>query len=102
MISNKSLINAFIRGSWYTNDRNGSMEVRYNHLYSYNTCIAERALDGVIYVNTTKYSPTTSKQQNLLKTLLRNYGVAYREANNLPYNIANVAKYYNKPYNNIF
>lgn len=94
MISNKSLIAAFIRGNWHTNGRNGCMEVRYNHLYSYNACIAERALDGVIYANTTKYSQTTRKSQNLLKILLTDYGVRHKEVGNLPRNIANVAKYY--------
>lgn len=96
MISNKSLINAFIDGNCYTNSRNGSMCVQHDRLYSYNTCIAERALNGVIYVNTTKYSQTTSKQQSLLVRLLNDNGISYKKIGNLPWNVTSIAKYHGK------
>lgn len=39
-------------------------------LYSYNTAVAHRGSDGTITINTTKYSPTTSKQLGYLKRLI--------------------------------
>lgn len=36
-------------------------------LFSYNTCIAEFDKNGWLWINTTKYSVTTSKHQSMLK-----------------------------------
>ena len=45
-------------------------------LYSYNTCIGQW-VGNVVYINTTKYSNTTTKLQNYLlyKTINYNLGV---------------------------
>lgn len=48
-------------------NKNGSLESTGLKLYSYNTCIAEWYLEyNCILLNTTYYSNTTSRHQNLL------------------------------------
>ena len=69
MISNKTLIAGFLSGTM-NGKRNGSMSVSDDgrRLFSYATCIAERA-DNCIVINETKYSMTTSKQQGILNRM---------------------------------
>lgn len=43
-----------------------NLESTGDRLYSYSTCIAQRKDDGIVYINNTKYSTTTSKHQNLV------------------------------------
>lgn len=62
MKSNYDVVQAFYKKQ---SAKNASMSTNGLKLYSYNTCIAEH-IDGKIVVNKSKYSNTTSKQQNLL------------------------------------
>lgn len=74
-VSNDSVIDAFISG-----DR----KIRSQHLYinrnsngtrtlvNYSTPIAYLSKDGVMYVNSRRYSVTTSKIQNRLRAALSN------------------------------
>lgn len=53
-------------------------------IYSYHTWIAGRAENGMRYLNRTKYSVSTSRQQNALKALLDTEGVGYSEVSGVP------------------
>jgi hypothetical protein len=69
MITNKNLIANFISGR---ESQNGSMRTDGRKLFSYFTCIAQRTPKGII-VNGSKYSPTTSRQQGLLRYALQGF-----------------------------
>lgn len=75
MLTNKEMCIAFVKGST-KGVRNGSMSISTDgtKLLSYFTTIAERVGDTII-VNSTKYSVTTSRQQNLLRKELSGYNV---------------------------
>lgn len=62
-MTNKEVCNAFVNK---TNGQSGSMRTDGVKIYSYNTCIGEW-VDGKIIINASKYSVTTSKQQNYLR-----------------------------------
>lgn len=51
-------------------------------LYSYNTCIGQWVGD-VVYINTTKYSNTTTKLQNYLLAQIRTHGLDTEIFNNI-------------------
>lgn len=78
MISHKELINAFINGK---TAHNNSMHTDGTKLYSYETCIAQKTSNGIIF-NSCKYSVTTSKQQSYTRDILRKYGFEYTEIDN--------------------
>lgn len=40
-------------------------------IYSYQTILVDRTKQGVVCLNSTKYSPTTTRHQNALEALLR-------------------------------
>ena len=63
-MKNKDLIRAYANGA--TSDKCGNLSINGDRLYSYYTCIAERRNGGHI-INDTKYSPTTSRHQSLLR-----------------------------------
>lgn len=44
-------------------------------LFSYDTCIAQWKDDNTIYLNITKYSPTTSHHVSLTRRYLNNYHI---------------------------
>ncbi len=48
----------------------GSISTDGNRIFSYSTVIVERLESGAILSNTTKYSSTTSQQQNSLRAAL--------------------------------
>lgn len=58
----------------------GSLQSDGMKLYSYLTCIAEWDKDALL-INITKYSPTTSHHQNLLKRHCDRLGIDYIEIN---------------------
>lgn len=60
----KTLLQSFLGGA--TEGKAASLSISGNRLFSYSTVIAQRSPGGLI-VNTTRYSPTTSKYQNMLK-----------------------------------
>ena len=78
MISHKELINAFIDGK---TAHNGSMHTDGTKLYSYETCIAQKTSNGIIF-NSCKYSITTSKQQSCTRDVLHKYDLEYTEIDN--------------------
>ena len=51
-------------------------------LYSYNTCIGQW-VGNVVYINTTKYSNTTTKLQNYLLAQIRARGLDIEIFNNI-------------------
>lgn len=51
-------------------------------LYSYNTCIGQW-VGNVVYINTTKYSNTTTKLQNYLLAQIRARGLDTEIFNNI-------------------
>lgn len=54
-------------------------------LYSYNTCIGQW-VGNVIYINTTKYSNTTTKLQNYLLFKTRNHRLGVEILDDVPKN----------------
>lgn len=70
MANRDSIINAFQEGGKKGKASSLSIEDKGSKgtlLYSYATPIAYRDSKGKIYKNTTKYSPTTSTQQNKIR-----------------------------------
>lgn len=65
-MTNKEVIEAFLRGQRAANST-GSLSSTIDCLYSYSTCIAEYNKDGILYINGTKYSNTSSRHVTLLK-----------------------------------
>lgn len=59
-------------------------------LFSYNTIIAER-INGVMYANFTKYSPTTSTAQNKLAYVLNGHAIIVE--GNVPRNTQSLANF---------
>lgn len=81
-MSNEKVIRAFLNGyqaqtqlrpieGQYFKGR--TLWTRDNKLVNYNTNMA-RLEEGVVYVNKSKYSRTTSKIQTMLKSLASQYG----------------------------
>lgn len=53
-------------------------------IYSYGTCIVERAGAGVVLFNRTPYSVTTTGHQNALASWLQRAGFTVREVGSIP------------------
>ena len=62
MLSNKAVVENFAVGK---NSHNRNLESRGTRLINYSTCLAQ-FYGGKLLINTTKYSVSTSKVQNLL------------------------------------
>ena len=83
-MKNSEVCKVFVNGA---NEGNGSnMRISNNRLYSYNTCICERFVNGRgqynFIMNKTKYSVSTARHQYYLRYALRNENVV--PANNVP------------------
>lgn len=63
-LSNRELARAFAKGATEGRNTNGTIYIRGNSIYSYGEHwpMAVRNGPKVVYVNSSKYSPTTSKQ----------------------------------------
>ena len=85
MLSNKEVVNAFLN---HKKAKNTNMKSTGYRLYSWNTCIAEHYNEKLI-VNLTKYSRSTSKQQNYLPQ--GDYCLT-----DIPYNAAGLIGYINR------
>jgi len=72
----KDVVKAFIRGE-NAHTGNDSLTSDGKTLYSYNTAIAVRQSNGSVVVNNTKYSPTTSRQQSILMSELKDSNTKY-------------------------
>lgn len=64
--SNENLIKAFNGGAIKGESFTGNIYIVGNKLYNYRTIIAVRA-NGNIFLNSTKYSRTTSKIQSMIR-----------------------------------
>lgn len=71
------VIGVFINGNGRTRTANNSLHTDGNKLYSYNTVIATHQKDGSFLINNTKYSKTTTTQQNELIRALKGRGEKY-------------------------
>lgn len=80
-MSNQEVINRFKNGQ-SGKSSNGNLWISYDgdRLFNYSTCIAQRLENGSFVVNSTKYSPTTSKIQNYVRCTLK----TYKEVTNRP------------------
>ena len=61
---NEQLVNNFLMGE--TKGKASNLEIRGDSLVNYETTIAQR-VNGVIVINVTKYSASTTRIQNLLR-----------------------------------
>ena len=86
-MTNKQLCENF--ANFHTSGKTGSMHIYGNKLYSYQTVIAQRMRNGIVYLNGTHYSQTTSRQQNLLRNALH----TWREINGVPRCTFDLEKY---------
>lgn len=86
-MKNIEVIKFFLKG-WLAKNWTGSLRSTGEKLFSYNTCIAERAND-CLFVNITKYSSSTSRIQNMLLEYL---GSSYKvkQVENVPINTQNL------------
>lgn len=84
-MKNEEVIKSFLNKERAVNST-GSLSSTGNCLYSYSTCIAEYDNKGNLYINLTKYSVTTSKQQYLLKRYINNNIFYIRYVYNIEYN----------------
>lgn len=85
-MSNEKVIRAFlngyqaqtplrdINGGYYGSYRGRTLYTKDNKLVNYNTNMA-RLEEGVVYINKSKYSVTTSKIQTMIKSLASQYGL---------------------------
>lgn len=80
------VIGVFINGNGSSKTSNNSLHTDGKKLYSYNTVIATKQSDGSINVNNTKYSQTTTIQQNELIDALQKRGEKYSVTGGKPYN----------------
>lgn len=53
-------------------------------IYSYGTCIVERIGGGLALFNETRYSVTTTRQQNALRVALEQEGIALESVQSVP------------------
>lgn len=95
MATNKEVIEAFINNERKNVD---SMNVHYYYqsgkLFSYGTCIAQRANSYTI-INSTKYSVTTSKHQYVFRRLIKDISNCI-EVYNVPRGAENLVYYINE------
>ena len=95
-MKNSEVCKVFVNGA---NEGNGSnLRIINNRLYSYNTCICERFVNGCghynFIMNETKYSVTTSRHQYYLRYALRYENVI--PANNVPRGAESLSRYAKK------
>ena len=64
-MNRQQIISAFLSKK-VTTAKASSLRIEFGKLFSYQTCIAQHTADGRLLVNMTKYSQTTSVQQNAL------------------------------------
>ena len=55
-----------------------------NTIFSYNTAILERVGSDMAILNVTRYSQTTTKQQNAVASLLKSNGFKFSTVDNVP------------------
>lgn len=80
MATNFSVIKAFVNNEPASTT---NLHTTGDKLVSYFTTIAQRDKEGNVFVNVTKYSPTTSKMQNNLKHELEKRGIPFQTVNNI-------------------
>lgn len=68
-----------------------SLRSANDHLYSYNTCIAQFDRHNNLYINATKYSQTTSHHQSMLRKQSRHLNPSF--VYNVPKNTQNLLLY---------
>ena len=73
MATTKDIINNFLWGHTNGKASGGRLYIEGNKLINYGTTIAQR-IDGRVVLNKTKYSPTTSKHQNVIHRECPNIG----------------------------
>ena len=64
-MNKREIISSFVNGA--TSGTASNLKIDGNKLINYRTIISFRIDDGKIILNNTKYSPTTSRNQNLLR-----------------------------------
>jgi len=72
----KGVVDSFILGT-KAKTGNESLSTDGNTLYSYQTAIATKQSDGSIVLNNTKYSNTTTNQQNEVRRQLDDKNIKY-------------------------
>lgn len=97
MIANFDLVNNFVNCNLNSVSNaemyNGTMHFVNSTLYSYNTAIGQyNKKDGSFIVNMTKYSPTTTKQRNLLIKALKERKITYTEVDKVKRDTTNLIK----------
>ena len=74
-MTTKELIERFVAGGTEGKASGGRLYIDGYKLINYGTCIAER--HSMFLLNTSKYSPTTSKHQNYIRRYLDDCGMPY-------------------------
>lgn len=85
-MTTEKVIMSFLDGA--TKGKASSIKIDGDVLLNYHTAIAQR-INGVVVLNITKYSPTTSVHQNKLKNMLYNA----KMIDNVPEDTADLSKY---------
>ena len=73
MKTNAKVIDDFIHGIEFSENKSLRVGTGARKLFSYNTCICQRVGDDNFYYNDTRYSNTTSKHQYLLRKALEGF-----------------------------
>lgn len=96
-MKNSQILENFFYGynSKYRKNKSGSIRIDGNKLFNYNTCIAE-CVDGICYINLTKYSSTTSRIQYLIKQYIT---INTRICKDVPRDSSSIVSYYKENYN---
>lgn len=87
---NQNVIENFIHQIF--EGKGSNLYIDNNKLVNYNTTIAQWE-NGTLLLNVTKYSQTTSKNQNIIKKLAENL-INVIELDNVPMNTYNLKKYH--------
>lgn len=95
-MKNSQIVEDFFNGykSEYKN-KSRSVRIEKNKLFSYDTCIAQY-VNGICYMNLTKYSSTTSKIQYLIKQYIT---INTRICKDVPRDSSSIVSYYKENYN---
>lgn len=89
IMTNAECIQNFVNGEY---GKSFSLLSLGDRLLSYNTTIAQR-IGGVVVVNATRYSVTTSKAQNRLRYEISKRQARVREIENVPINTYDLERY---------
>lgn len=97
-MTNKEFIQKFCTGNFDEDKvyRCGNLTIQDDRLFSYSTCIAEFKYNPhIVYINMTKYSPTTSRHQNLMRKYFEIYRseFCWELLTNVPINTKNLSRY---------